>query len=63
MAEPIQPAAAAAALEPVPVRILVVIVVDILVATVADTGVVVLANGDKWEKEIAKNLQSESLYR
>ena len=43
MAEPIQPAVVAAALEPVPVRILVVIVVDILVATVADTGVVVVA--------------------
>ena len=42
MAEPIQPAVAAAALEPVPVRILVVIVVDILVATVADTGVMVV---------------------
>ena len=42
MAEPIQPAVVAAALEPVPVRILVVIVVDILVATVADTGVVVV---------------------
>jgi len=43
VAEPIQPAVVAAALEPVPVRILVVIVVDILVATVADTGVVVVA--------------------
>ena len=42
MAEPIQPAVAAAALEPVPVQILVVIVVDILVATVADTGVMVV---------------------
>jgi len=42
VAEPIQPAVAAAALEPVPVRILVVIVVDILVATVADTGVMVV---------------------
>ena len=42
MAEPIQPAVAAAALEPVPVRIHVVIVVDILVATVADTGVMVV---------------------